>query len=102
MPPLVTDAKGSSAPLIINPAAGSAAACHERRVDIGRINGRPFINNVILGVYAEMLGDPGYRGDNPHRTRVAGIAELVYATGRELARRKTDRVRGRQIRGPVV
>src|SRR5215210_4213193 len=35
----------------------------ERRVDVGRINGRPFINNVSLGVYAEMLGDPGYRRD---------------------------------------
>ena len=34
---------------------------HERRVDVGRINGRPFINNVSLGIYAEMLGDPGYR-----------------------------------------
>src|ERR671910_445736 len=38
-------------------------AGHERRVDVGRINGRPFINNVSLGVYAEMLGDPGYRRD---------------------------------------
>jgi diacylglycerol kinase family enzyme len=38
-------------------------AGHERRVDVGRINGRLFINNVSLGVYAEMLGDPGYRGD---------------------------------------
>jgi diacylglycerol kinase family enzyme len=36
---------------------------HERRVDIGQINGRRFINNVSLGVYAEMLGDPGYRQD---------------------------------------
>src|SRR5215204_1786499 len=43
-------------------------AGHERRVDIGRINGRPFINNVSLGVYAEMLADPGYRQD---RLRVA-------------------------------
>jgi diacylglycerol kinase family enzyme len=32
-------------------------------VDVGRINGRPFINNVSLGVYAEILGDPGYRQD---------------------------------------
>ena len=38
-------------------------AAHERRVDVGRINGRPFINNVSLGVYAEILGDPGYRQD---------------------------------------
>jgi diacylglycerol kinase family enzyme len=36
---------------------------HERRVDVGRVNGRPFINNVSLGVYAEMLGDPSYRQD---------------------------------------
>jgi diacylglycerol kinase family enzyme len=35
----------------------------ERRVDVGYVNGRPFINNVSLGVYAEMLGDPGYRQD---------------------------------------
>jgi diacylglycerol kinase family enzyme len=39
------------------------AGHHERRVDVGRINGRPFINNVSLGVYAEMLGDPVYRED---------------------------------------
>ena len=38
-------------------------AGHETRVDVGRINGRPFINNVSLGVYAEMLVDPDYRGD---------------------------------------
>jgi diacylglycerol kinase family enzyme len=38
-------------------------AGHDRRVDVGRINGRPFINNVSLGVYAEMLGDPAYRQD---------------------------------------
>jgi diacylglycerol kinase family enzyme len=35
----------------------------ERRVDVGRINRRSFINNVSIGVYAEMLGDPGYRQD---------------------------------------
>jgi diacylglycerol kinase family enzyme len=36
---------------------------HERHVDVGRLNGRPFINNVSLGVYAQMLADPGYRQD---------------------------------------
>jgi diacylglycerol kinase family enzyme len=40
-----------------------ASSHNERRVDVGRINGRPFINNVTLGVYAEMLADPGYRQD---------------------------------------
>src|SRR5215210_5741214 len=40
-----------------------ASSHHERRVDVGRINGRPFINNVSLGLYAEMLADSGYRQD---------------------------------------
>ena len=44
-------------------ALDALVAGHERRVDVGQINGRPFINNVSLGVYAEMLGDPGYRRD---------------------------------------
>ncbi len=39
-----------------------ASSHHERRVDVGRINGRLFLNNVSLGVYAEMLREPGYRG----------------------------------------
>jgi diacylglycerol kinase family enzyme len=40
-----------------------ASSHNERCVDVGRINGRPFINNVSLGLYAEMLADPGYRQD---------------------------------------
>ena len=42
-------------------ALDAIASAHERSVDVGRINGRPFINNVSLGVYAQMLADPGYR-----------------------------------------
>jgi diacylglycerol kinase family enzyme len=41
-----------------------ASGHHERCVDVGRINGRPFINNVSLGVYAELKARPratGYR-----------------------------------------
>ena len=40
-----------------------ASGHQERRVDVGRINGRLFINKVSLGLYAEMLADPGYRQD---------------------------------------
>jgi diacylglycerol kinase family enzyme len=50
-------------------------AGRERRVDVGRINGRPFINNVSLGVYAEMLGDPGYRRDK------LGVAQTKLQAG---------------------
>jgi diacylglycerol kinase family enzyme len=56
---------------------------HERHVDIGRINGRPFINNVSLGVYAEMLGDPGYRGD---KLRVAQTKLQAVFSDPELRR----------------
>ncbi len=56
---------------------------HERRVDVGRINGRLFINNVSLGVYAEMLGDPGYRGD---KLRVAQTKLQAVFSDPELRR----------------
>src|SRR5215217_7064117 len=56
---------------------------HERRVDVGRINGRPFINNVSLGVYAEMLGDPGYRRD---KLRVAQTKLQAVFSDPELRR----------------
>jgi diacylglycerol kinase family enzyme len=55
----------------------------ERRVDVGRINGRPFINNVSLGVYAEILGDPGYR---QNKLRVAQTRLQVAFFDPELRR----------------
>ncbi|MDQ3862106.1 MAG: DUF4342 domain-containing protein [Actinomycetota bacterium] len=45
---------------------------HERRVDVGRLNGHTFINNVSLGLYAEMLADPGYRQDK------LGVAQAKF------------------------
>ena len=33
----------------------------ERRVDLARVNGRVFVNNVSLGLYAEAVQRPGYR-----------------------------------------
>jgi diacylglycerol kinase family enzyme len=34
----------------------------ERRVDLGEVNGRVFVNNVSLGIYAEAVQRPAYRG----------------------------------------
>ncbi len=34
----------------------------ERYVDLGEVNGRVFVNNVSLGVYAEAVGQERYRG----------------------------------------
>ncbi len=33
----------------------------EIRVDLGQIAGRPFVNNVSLGIYAEIISSPEYR-----------------------------------------
>jgi diacylglycerol kinase family enzyme len=33
----------------------------ERRVDLAEVNGRVFVNNVSLGLYAEAVQHPGYR-----------------------------------------
>lgn len=35
----------------------------ELRVDLGRINGRTFVNNASFGVYAEVVQSPEYRDD---------------------------------------
>ena len=34
----------------------------ERRVDVGEVNGRVFVNNVSLGIYGDAVQRPGYRG----------------------------------------
>jgi diacylglycerol kinase family enzyme len=83
----------------------------ERRVDLAEVNGRVFVNNVSLGLYADAVQRPGYRdakihtlldtvpealGDDAHPDlvwegqggREAGVAVLVsnnaYRLGRAL------------------
>jgi len=33
----------------------------ERRIDVGEVNGRMFLNNVSLGIYADAVAQPAYR-----------------------------------------
>jgi len=35
----------------------------EARIDLGEINGRPFVNNASFGAYAEIVDNPAYRND---------------------------------------
>ena len=48
-----------------DPAAclGALADGVELRVDLGLINGQPFVNNASFGAYAEIVQTPAYRGD---------------------------------------
>jgi diacylglycerol kinase family enzyme len=35
----------------------------ELHVDLGAVNGRPFVNNASFGAYAELVQSPDYRAD---------------------------------------
>jgi len=48
----------------------------ERVVDLGEVNGRIFVNNVSLGVYAEAVNRPGYRRAKI-RTLLRTVPEVV-------------------------
>jgi diacylglycerol kinase family enzyme len=40
----------------------------EIRVDLGDVDGRPFVNNVSFGAYADIVARPDYRDDKLHVT----------------------------------
>jgi diacylglycerol kinase family enzyme len=40
----------------------------ELRVDLGDVNGRPFVNNASFGAYAEVVQSPAYRDDKTQTT----------------------------------
>ena len=51
----------------------------ERRVDVGSINGRIFLNNVSFGLYADIVDNPEYR-DNKIRTTRGVLQNLLNDT----------------------
>ena len=56
-------------------------------VDLGRINGRPFVNNASFGVYAEIVRSPAYRNDKAG-TVLSSIPDLLAEhTGSRLTAR---------------
>jgi diacylglycerol kinase family enzyme len=52
----------------------------ERYVDLGEVNGRVFVNNVSLGVYAEAVSQDGYR-EAKTRTLLDTLTETLGPTG---------------------
>ncbi|MCP2294202.1 Diacylglycerol kinase family enzyme [Nocardia amikacinitolerans] len=62
----------------------------ELRVDLGRINGQPFVNNASFGVYAEIVRSPAYRDDKT-ATVVRLLPDLLAGhTGTRLRARIGD------------
>jgi diacylglycerol kinase family enzyme len=68
----------------------------ERRVDLAEVNGRVFVNNVSIGVYAEAVQRPGYR-DAKIRTLLEVAPERLgpEGTGSALRWRGPDGEDGR-------
>jgi diacylglycerol kinase family enzyme len=61
----------------------------ERRVDLAEVNGRVFVNNVSLGVYADAVQNAGYR-DAKLRTLLETIPEVADTGGRQQPLRWRD------------
>ena len=55
----------------------------QRWVDLGEVNGRVFVNNVSLGLYAEAVQHEGYR-DAKVRTILDTVPDTLGPTGDEL------------------
>ncbi|MGY1604757.1 diacylglycerol/lipid kinase family protein [Geodermatophilus sp. SYSU D00815] len=48
----------------------------EARIDLGAVNGRPFVNNASFGAYAEIVESPAYRDDKT-RTALDALPDLL-------------------------
>ena len=72
----------------------------ERRIDLAEVNGRVFVNNVSLGIYAKIVQSPEYR-DAKRQTTTAMLSDLagpgaepfdLHFVGPDGARRDGDRI----------
>jgi hypothetical protein len=61
----------------------------ERYVDLGEVNGRVFVNNVSLGVYAEAVSQEQYR-ESKLRTLLDTLADTLGPGGEAAELRWTD------------
>jgi diacylglycerol kinase family enzyme len=72
----------------------------ERVIDMGRVNGRLFLNNVSLGIYGEAVRQPTYR-DAKVRTLMETTRELLGPSAAASDLELVDDV-GREHRGPSI
>jgi diacylglycerol kinase family enzyme len=60
----------------------------ERRIDLAIVNGRTFVNNASLGLYAEVVQSPGYR-DAKVKTAASILPDLLGPDATQLDLRYT-------------
>ena len=76
-------------------------AAVERTVDLGEVNGRPFVNNVSLGLYAQIIRSPAYR-DAKVDTTLSALPDLVGPGSRPFDLRFADPAGERHTGAHVV
>jgi diacylglycerol kinase family enzyme len=74
---------------VVGALAALADGAGERYVDLGEVNGRVFVNNVSLGVYAEAVSQDSYR-EAKLRTLLDTLAETLGPEGEPQELRWTD------------
>jgi len=82
-----------------DPAAGLEALTDgvERRIDLGLIGERTFVNNASFGVYAEIVRSPAYR-DDKRGTTLQMLPDLMRDDGEQ--NKLTASANGIEIRAP--
>jgi hypothetical protein len=76
-------------------------AALERTIDLGDVNGRPFLNNVSLGIYADAVRQAGYR-DAKLRTLLETAQEEALGSSSTPADVHLVDARGAEHRSPAV
>ncbi len=73
----------------------------ERRIDLAEVNGRVFVNNVSLGLYAEIVRSPAYR-DAKVETALSALPSMLGPGTEPFALSFTDAVGHRHERAHVI
>jgi diacylglycerol kinase family enzyme len=73
----------------------------ERRIDLAEVNGRVFVNNVSLGLYAEIVRSPAYR-DAKVETALSALPSMLGPGTEPFALSFTDVVGRRHERAHVI
>ena len=76
-------------------------AALERTIDLGYVNGRPFLNNVSLGIFGDAVGRAGYR-DAKLRTLLETAEDEIVGSSSTPADVHLVDDRGREHRSPTV
>jgi diacylglycerol kinase family enzyme len=73
----------------------------ERRIDLAEVNGRVFVNNVSLGLYAEIVRSPAYR-DAKVDTALSALPSMLGPGTEPFALSFTDGVGRRHERAHLI